>query len=407
MLQKNFNLLFYLKRPKKPSKGPVPVYLRITVNGVRKEIATGRSCEPDRWNPNAGRASGNKEEIRSLNAFLDTLQLNVHEARRKAVEEGKVITSALLKGMLTGEYEKPKMLLEVFKYHNEQALALVNKEFAPATIKQFKTSLEHMKAFIQMKHNASDIDIKRLDFEFVTEYSFWLKSVKECGHNSTLKYISQFRKIVNICIRNGWLSKDPFLGFSMSRVEVEKTALTPTELEAISKKIFCTDRLNQVKDIFLFSCYTGLAYADIQKLKRTEIATGIDGEQWIFTSRQKTDTGSRIPLLPMTLDILAKYKEHPQCINQDRVLPVPSNQKMNAYLKEIADLCGITKKLTFHIARHTFATTVTMCNGVPIESISKMLGHKNLKTTQHYAKILDMKVSADMTVLKQKLQSVS
>ena len=166
-------------------------------------------------------------------------------------------------------------------------------------------------------------------------------------------------------------------------------------------------RLDYVRDVFLFSCYTGLAYVDVQKLKRTEIAVGADGERWIFTKRQKTDTPSRIPLLPFAEAIIKKYQNHEQCIIRDRVLPVFSNQKMNAYLKEIADVCGINKQLTFHIARHTFATSITLNNGVPIETVSKMLGHKNLRTTQHYAKILDLKVSEDMKLLKEKLLNKS
>src|SRR6185437_3447713 len=165
---------------------------------------------------------------------------------------------------------------------------------------------------------------------------------------------------------------------------------------------FATERLSQVRDIFLFSCFTGLAYADLQKLRRSEISTGIDGGKWIFTRRQKTDTASRIPLLPTAQQILEKYLDHPLCRN-DKVLPILSNQKMNQYLKEIADVCHIDKYLTFHIARHTFATTITLSNGVPIETVSKMLGHRNLKTTQHYAKILDRKVSNDMQALKERL----
>jgi site-specific recombinase XerD len=185
-------------------------------------------------------------------------------------------------------------------------------------------------------------------------------------------------------------------------VEIDRQALTQAELDRIKNKVFPTDRLNFVRDIFLFSCYTGLAYADAKKLKRSEIASGVDGSLWIFTNRQKTDTSSRIPLLPPALAIVEKYKNYAACSTLGFVLPVLSNQKMNAYLKEIADCCGITKNLTSHIARHTFATTVTLSNGVPMESVSKMLGHRNLKTTQHYAKVLDRKISEDMWQLKQK-----
>ncbi|WP_312175158.1 site-specific integrase [Chryseobacterium sp.] len=156
----------------------------------------------------------------------------------------------------------------------------------------------------------------------------------------------------------------------------------------IYEKEFASDRLNQVRDIFLFSCFTGVAYVDVKQLSMSNINIGVDGHQWFFTHRQKTDTSTRVPLLPLAQELVLKYENHPQCINSDVLFPVLSNQKMNSYLKEIANVCGINKDLTFHIARHTFATTVTLSNGVPIESVSKMLGHTNIKTTQHYAKIL-------------------
>jgi integrase len=218
-----------------------------------------------------------------------------------------------------------------------------------------------------------------------------------------MKYLANFKKVVLLCIKNGWLERDPFAGFKFTKKEVERPYLTAVELQEMASKEFKAERLTLVRDIFLFCCYTGLAYVDVKKLKRTEIGVGVDGERWIFTKRQKTDTASRIPLLPTSLRLLEKYKHHPQCEN-GRLLPVLSNQKMNAYLKEIADACGIDKTLTFHVARHTFATTVTLSNGVPIETVSKMLGHTNIRTTQHYAKVLDIKVSEDMKALREKLK---
>lgn len=221
-----------------------------------------------------------------------------------------------------------------------------------------------------------------------------------------MKYLGDFRKIILNCLKSGWLAKDPFFGYVLARREVNREVLSQHELKLMEEKKFVTERITQVRDIFLFCCYTGLAYADVEKLKRTEITVGIDGEKWIFTKRTKTDTPSRIPLLPVCLEIISKYENNLKCSNNGLLLPVISNQKMNNYLKEIADLCGIHKQLTFHIVRHTFATTVTLSNGVPMESVSKMLGHKNLKTTQHYAKILDKKVSEDMTLLRNKLKEI-
>lgn len=234
-----------------------------------------------------------------------------------------------------------------------------------------------------------DIDIKQLNYEFIADYEFWLKSERRCDHNTTVKYLSNFKKIVHIAIKNGWLGRDPFVGFKMTKREVDRRFLVEDELNRIINKTFSVSRMSQARDIFVFCCYTGLAYAGVKKLTREEITIGIDSEKWIWTSRQKTDTTTRVPLLPPALEILERYKEHPQCLNEGRLLPVLSNQKMNSYPKEIADACEITKKMTFHTARHTFAPTVTLSNGVPVETVGKMLEHRNLKTTQHYARILD------------------
>ena len=404
MLEKSFSLLFYLKKPKNYRKGSMPIYLRITVDGIPKEISTGRQCYPDRWNVNAGRSNGTKEDVKSLNAYLDTLQTKVYEVRRQLLEKNESITAEGLRNTLKGTNGTARMLMNIFQQHNDEVKSLIGKDFSPGTLERYKTSFEHTRSFIEWKYGVSDMDIKKLDYEFVSQYEFWLKSVRNCNHNTSIKYISNFRKIVNRCIRNGWLDKDPFVGFRMTKREVIPEFLTEHELNKIATKKFSFERLEQIRDVFLFCCYTGLAFADIEKLKQSEIRIGIDGNKWIFTNRQKTDTLSRVPLLPVAIDILEKYQDHPACNNSNKVLPVISNQKYNEYLKEIAGICGINKKMTTHTARHTFATTVTLCNGVPMESVSKMLGHKNLKTTQHYAKVLDKKLSDDMSILRNKIQ---
>jgi site-specific recombinase XerD len=403
MLSKKFSLLFFLRKPKNYVQGKLPVYMRIAIDGTCTELSIQRECEPERWNSRSARANGTKEEIRVLNAYLDTLQSKVFEIYRTLIDRKEPITPNLIKNQLLGIPERTRMILEVFQHHNDQVEQLVGSEFSAGTLERYKTSLEHTRSFLKWKYNVPDMDILKMNYEFISEYSFWLKSVRKCSHNTTMKYLANFKKIVLICIKNGWIQKDPFTGFNLAKREVERPFLNQTELQMIASKQFPSERLNYVRDIFLFSCFTGLAYADVKKLKRSEVAVGVDGEKWILTRRKKTDTSTRIPLLPTSQAILNQYADHPQCINEDRLLPVLSNQKMNAYLKEIADLCGINMNLTFHIARHTFATTVTLSNGVPIESVSKMLGHKNLKTTQHYAKILDRKVGEDMKVLKNKL----
>lgn len=406
MLGKNFNLLFYLKKPKNYTDGPRPIYMRITVDGIAKEIATARVCDPKLWIPHLECSTGKSESQKELNEHLSILKLKVFDARRVLLENDREITAESIRNMLTGREDKGRMILEIFQQHNEQMAALVGKDFAPGTMERYKTSLEHTRTFIKWKFGTEDLPISKLSFEFATDYEFWLKTVRKCAHNTSIKYVANFKKIVNHCVRNGWLTRDPFLGYKMIKKEVDVNPLTKEELQVLREKQFASVRMDQVRDIFLFCCYTGLAYADIHKLKRSEIIIGVDGGKWIFTSRLKTDSASRIPLLPEALRIMEKYNTHPQCVERDRVLPVSTNQKMNGYLKEIGDICGITKKFTTHIARHTFATTITLGNGVPIETVSKMLGHKNLKTTQHYAKIIDKKVSDDMLALKQKLQAV-
>lgn len=407
MVGKNLSLHFYLKKPKKYESGPLPIYLRMTIDKEVVELCISRKCEAKAWDKKAEKVIGKSEEAKELNHHISTFRMKVFEARLQLIEQGKPVTADAIRNLLTGREEKTRQIMEVFKQHNDQLAALIGKEFSAGTLERYQTSLRHTASFIKWKYGVEDMSIQKLDFEFVSDYEFWLKSERNCGHNTAIKYIANFRKIVNRCIRNGWLTKDPFAGFKMTKREVDRVALTEAELQNIIEKDFGIERLSLVRDIFIFCCFTGLAYADVKKLKRNEIQIGIDGGKWIFTKRQKTDAPSRIPLLPTTLALLEKYRSHPQCKKSDNLLPVLSNQKMNSYLKEIADACGIAKCFTFHIARHTFATTVTLGNGVPIETVSKMLGHKNLRTTQHYAKILDKKVSDDMAALRQKLHNVS
>jgi site-specific recombinase XerD len=404
-MKTTFSLLFYLKRPKNHEKGPIPIYLRITVNGKRAETTSGRECLPANWNNKLGRFRGTKEEIKSFNAYLDNLQSQVYEAHKILTESGGAITAELIKNKLLGKNEKVKMLIAVFRDHNKKVAALVGNEYAAGTLTRYETSLRHTQSFLAWKYQVSDINIKSVDHDFITNYEFYLRSEKKCANNSAVKYIKNFKKIIRICLASGWLDNDPFINYKTKVKQVDRVFLNQEEIQAISEKVFDTDRLNQVRDIFLFCCFTGLAYADVQKLKQSEIIKGADGEMWIVTKRLKTNTPTKVPLLPVALTILEKYSNDPVCCIKGKALPVSTNQKMNAYLKEIAGVCSINEELTFHTARHTFATTVTLSNGVPIESVSKMLGHTNIKTTQHYAKILDMKVSKDMALLKEKYKA--
>ncbi|NDP20380.1 MAG: site-specific integrase [Paludibacter sp.] len=330
------------------------------------------------------------------------VKAKVYDYQQQLIREDELVNVENMRNKILGIEKRSHLLIGIFQQHNDEIKALIGKEYALGTLTRYETSLKHTVDFMKWKYKVSDIDIRKINHEFITSYEFYLKSVCNCCQNTTSKYIKNFGKIIRICLANGWIQKNPFINYKSKMVEVERPFLSEDEIDTMFHKTFSTDRLNLVKDIFLFSCFTGLAYSDVKKLSRKNIGIGVDGDRWIFINRTKTDTRSNIPLLPISSAILEKYSNHPQVNNQDRLLPILSNQKMNSYLKEIADVCGINKELTFHIARHTFATTVTLSNGVPIESVSKMLGHKNLHTTQHYAKILDLKVSNDMKALKEK-----
>jgi site-specific recombinase XerD len=396
------SILFYIKRAKVNNLGVCPIYTRVTVNAKRFEFSTNKSINPDKWSSEGSKVKGTSEEARTINSHLDYLKNQILQAEKKLIKKDISVSSENLKNELFGLTETKRMLVPIFQDHNNKIKELVGKEYAPGTLERYTTSLKHTIEFIQWKYNISDIDITKIDHAFITDYEFWLRSVRNCANNTAVKYLKNFNKIIKLCLANDWLDKNPFANYKSKVKEVERIYLTEEEIQYIIDKDFKTERLSLVRDIFLFSCFTGLAYIDVKNLTKSHISYGIDGEKWIFTHRQKTESASKIPILPVTQMIIDKYENHPQCNNEDKLLPILSNQKMNAYLKEIAAICEIEKELTFHIARHTFATTVTLTNGVPIESVSKMLGHKNLRTTQHYAKVLDRKVSEDMKLLKDK-----
>ena len=396
------SILFYIKRAKANNLGICPIYTRVTVNAKRFEYSTNKFICPDKWSSEGSKVKGNSEEARTINSHLDYLKNQVIEAEKNLFKKDIIVTSENLKNELFGLSVKSRMLVPIFQDHNNKIKELIGKEYAPGTLERYTTSLKHTIESMQWKYNVSDFDITKIDHAFIADYEFWLRSVRNCANNTAVKYIKNFSKIIKLCLANDWIEKNPFANYKSKVKEVERVYLTEKEIQNIIEKDFKTERLSLVRDIFLFSCFTGLAYIDVKNLTKSHISFGIDGEKWIFTHRQKTESASKIPILPVTQIIIDKYENHPQCLNENKLLPILSNQKMNAYLKEIAGVCEIDKDLTFHIARHTFATTVTLTNGVPIESVSKMLGHKNLRTTQHYAKVLDRKVSDDMKILKGK-----
>lgn len=379
--------------------------MRVTLEGRRSEINIGRTVEPDKWNVKSEKMLGRSIEANDLNEYIELMRKKAKDVQKSFVEKSETISLGKFVRRFKGEEkDKSKMVLEVFKEHNEQMDKLSGKNISTSTAKRYWTCLNHIEQFINQVYKTEDFIIKDIDHQFITRFEYFLKTKRECNHNSALKYVNNFKKIIRIALANQWLDRDPFYNYKVQFESVEREFLNEEEVKILIEKNLHFDRLKLVRDMFIFSCYTGLAYSEVKKLSTGDITTGIDGGKWIRIKRTKTKSLSSIPLLPIAEEIIDRYQDHPEVKKGECVLPVLSNQKSNAFLKEIALMCGIKKPLTTHLARHTFATTVTLTNGVPIESVSKMLGHKDLRTTQHYAKIVDRKISDDMRALREKLE---
>jgi len=397
-------ILFYLKNGKKRSETEVPIYMRITVNQNRSEMAIQRYIDPAKWNGTGGFAKGTKQDTRELNEYLDLLRSRVYKAQRELIEEDSQITALALRNQIQGKTEQQKTLLEVFDYHNKLMAEKVPSEYSTSTIKRYKTTMGHVKAYIKYKYKTDDVLLTQLNHKFVTEFDHYFRTVRGCNHNSSIKYIKNLKKVVNLAVKNDWLRKDPFDKFTVKLKPVHRDFLTEDELKQLEDAEITVPRLDQVRDIFVFSCYTGYAYVDVTSLTHDNLRKGIDGNLWIYSNREKTSTKSNVPLLPKALEIIEKYKDHPAANYKRTLLPTLSNQKTNAYLKEIAIAAKVNKLLTFHLARHTFATLM-LTKGVSIETVAEMLGHQSIRTTQIYAKVVEKKVSEEMNLLKQRLKS--
>ena len=402
-MKNNLSILFYLKKAKTTKNGEVPIYLRITIDGQRAELSTQRKIFPLEWNAISGNAKGNSEKIKNLNAFLLNIKNEVQFHYNILVSKNECITADALRNSITGASEKKHTILGVFEYHNNQLEQRVGNDYASGTWKRYKVTLGKVRDFIKYQYKKNDIFLDDINHQFLSNFEYYLISHDNIAHNTCVRYVKHLRKIINIALSNRWIISDPFVNFKLTYKETNRGYLTQSELQTLEQKYFSIPRLELVRDMFIFSCYTGLSFSDAEALSKDNISSGIDGEKWITLFRKKTDSRTSLPLLPVAKQIIEKYADDPRSNNKGKLLPMLTNQKINAYLKEIADICGITKTLTFHLARHTFATTVTLCNGVPIETVSKMLGHSSIKTTQIYSKVVDSKISEDMQILKNKL----
>ena len=402
-MKNNYYALFHLIKRKVNKRGLAPIYLRLTVDGKRKEHSISRRVDPRKWNSRQEKAMGNSREAVEINTHISNLRHKLNQIHQTFIEHDKHITVNSLLKELKGENQQNKLALEVFKEHNEKIDQLIGKDISASSAQRYWTCHNHVQQFINEEYGEEDYRLRDIDHNFIIKFEHFLKTKRNCNHNSALKYVTNFKKIVRIALANKWISHDPFINYKVKFEPVEREFLTQEEIDALWEKELHFERLILVRDMFVFSCYTGLAYSDVEKLSKSDITIGIDGSKWIRIHRTKTGSRSSIPLLPVAEQILARYENHPQVEESERVIPVLSNQKSNAFLKEIAIMCDISKPLTTHLARHTFATTVTLTNGVPIETVSRMLGHQSLRTTQHYAKIVDRKISDDMNILKEKL----
>jgi site-specific recombinase XerD len=361
------------------------IYLRITVNGERSEISTDRKINPSSWNKVSERVNGRSEEAKMTNSYLNNLLTKVD---RYLTSEDEITVHQVICD-LKGIGASQVTLFHAYAHHIASMEKLEGSVYTTSTVKKYRYSFNSLQRF------TSDIKLSDLNYKFIEGYHAHMRGTEGLLHNSAAKNIKNLYRVINISIRKKWLAVNPFRDFSCAFINNPRPYLNESEIEKIVSKKLPIERLAKVRDTFVFQIYTGLSFIDMQELTEHNIEIGIDGREWIVSSRKKTGNRLSIPLLPRAKAVLNKYRDSSNC----RLLPVCSNQRFNGYLKEIADLCGIDKDLTSHLGRHTFATTVTLSKGVPIETVSRLLGHTSLVTTQIYAKVIDRKVADDMQFL--------
>jgi site-specific recombinase XerD len=391
----------YFLNKKSSATGKHAVYLSITIAGKRQRVHTGVFVLDGQWDSNKGRIKMNDESSFTNNQLLAALETRTTEIYTDFIKQKLPMSSYTIKQKLRCPGKESGFLIELIEAHNKYVKRKVGVEVSKATHTKYETLKLKVKEYMRKEHQTNNISLDELNKAFLIGFELYLKVEDHIGHNTTIKYIQFLKRVINYGIGMEWLQHDPFKAFKCSMKPVLRECLTQEEIEQIQTTDLTRESLINVRNIFVFCCYTGLTYSDVKKLKHGEIIKGIDGTLWIQTFRAKTNIRVPVPLLPKALEMMSLYlgDSDPDSL----VFPVPSNQKMNEYLKEIAGLCKIRKKISCHIARHSFATTITLSNGVPIETVSKMLGHTNIKTTQIYSKVVDFKISGDMNLLKKKI----
>lgn len=403
MERTTFGLLFYIRRDKTNKKGEAPVFMRLTINGERADASIKRFIEPHAWNSAKGKANEKSRGGKDLNLYLDAISANILRIQRDLELDKKEVSAQIILNRYLGKEQSDRhTLMEVYRAHNEKCRALSGISLAPGTVIRYETSLRLTEAFLRTTYKKEDCYLDEITHQFVEDYDFYLRTVRRCCHNTTTKYLLNFKKIIRIALAKGWMKKDPFAQVHFHFEPVEREFLEKQELKVLLNKEITITRLAQVRDIFCFCCLTGLAFMDVQQLKPEHLVADIHGKIWIRKARQKTKNMCNIPLLDEAQKIIDRYRDHPYCQTHGVLLPVCSNQKMNSYLKELADICGIRKNLSTHCARHTFAT-LTLASGATIDNVAKMLGHANVNMTRRYAKVLDSSIMRDMEVVAENM----
>ncbi|UMB55331.1 site-specific integrase [Lutibacter sp. A64] len=396
-----FSILIWINASR-AKNNEADLFARITVNQKRANISLKRKVNIKSWDKSKSRLKGNSANARKENQYIEQVKAKLHKIHIDLVNQEKFITAQLIKSTYLGEGENHKTLQNLIDYHSNK----IKNVLAPGSIRNYGITENYISKFLDQKRRTNDIYLKELDYKFICDFENFLHSYwpeghpKAMGQNTVMKHIQRLRKMVTLAYHLEWLQKDPFIRWKPTFKKTERQFLSANELSNIENYHFPIERLDRVRDLFVFSCYTGISYIDIMQLTKENIHLGIDRNNWIITKRQKTKTPVKIPLLEKAQAIINKYKNHPITQVSESLLPIITNEKLNFYLKEVALACGIKKNLTFHMARHTFATTVTLTNGVPIETVSKLLGHTKIATTQIYARVIERKVSEDMNALK-------
>lgn len=396
-----FRISFFLKKSKVRKDGKSPIIARITLNGEKVEFSTQQSIATSKWHVGSGQAKENSHESITLNNDLNSIRMTLYTYYRNLSEKCEIITAEKLRRTYTQTEMYPKTLLTLFQKHNDDELKLVGHGRVMDTYKKYQLAYRRVQEFMFYQYAKEDIYLDNLNLQFVNDFEIYLRVNCKLGTNMTAKMIQFLKKVVNLARNLGVIHFDPFYLHHTKWEKVKIEYLTKHEIKKIIDKEITTQRLDVVRDIFLFGIFTGLSYIDIKNLTVNNIQQQHDGSYWIITSRQKTDNSVELPLLDIPKKIIAKYEEVRDGL---KLLPVMSNQKLNSYLKELADICGITKRLNFHVARHSFSTSIMLDHGVSMETLSKVLGHSNIKTTQIYAKVTNKKVSYEMNVLAKKLK---